>query len=95
MNHSLRAPAATRLYASGIDEQLVMEKTGHRSTEGVRSYKRTSSEQHQYISNVLSNPKQPCSELSSVLSSKPADFGLTPSITASQHILSQTINICA
>ena len=44
-NHSLRATAATRLYSSGIDEQLVMERTGHRSVEGVRSYKQTSSEQ--------------------------------------------------
>ena len=30
-NHSLRATAATRLYQAGIDEQLIMEKTGHRS----------------------------------------------------------------
>ena len=36
-NHSLRATAATRLYSSGIDEQLVMERTGHRSIEGIRS----------------------------------------------------------
>ena len=32
-NHSLRVTAATRLYDSGIDEQLVMETTGHCSTE--------------------------------------------------------------
>ena len=38
-NHSLRASAATRLYRSGIDEQLVMERTGHRSLEGVKNYK--------------------------------------------------------
>jgi len=30
-NHSLRATAASRLYASGMDEQLVMERTGHKS----------------------------------------------------------------
>ena len=41
-NHSQRATAATRLYRSGIDEQLVMERTGHCSLEGKRSYKRTS-----------------------------------------------------
>ncbi len=29
-NHSLRATAASRLYSSGVDEQLVMERTGHR-----------------------------------------------------------------
>ena len=43
-NHSLRATAATRLYQSGVDEQLVMERTGHRSLEGMRTYKRTSRE---------------------------------------------------
>ena len=30
-NHSLRTTAATRLYQSGVDEQLVMERTGERS----------------------------------------------------------------
>ena len=29
-NHSLRATSATRLYAAGTDEQLIMEQTGHR-----------------------------------------------------------------
>lgn len=41
-NHSLRATCATRLYESGIDEQLIMERTGHASVQGVRCYKRTS-----------------------------------------------------
>jgi len=41
-NHSLRTSAATRLYDAGVDEQLIMLQTGHRSTAGVRSYKRTS-----------------------------------------------------
>ena len=59
-NHSLRATAATRLYLSGIDEQLVMERTGHRSTEGVRSYKRTSSEQQEAVSDIRSGNKRPC-----------------------------------
>ena len=52
-NHSLRATAATRLYRSGIDEQLVMERTGHRSLDGVRNYKRTSDQQRQVLSDVL------------------------------------------
>lgn len=58
-NHSLRVTAATRLYQSGVDEQLIMEKTGHRSLEGVRSYKRTSDEQRESISDILSNRKVP------------------------------------
>lgn len=41
-NHSLRATCATRLYQAGVDEQIIMERTGHRSVEGVRAYKRTS-----------------------------------------------------
>ena len=32
-NHSLRVTAATRLYDSGFDEQLVLETTGHCSME--------------------------------------------------------------
>ena len=59
-NHSLRATAATRLYASGVDEQLVMERTGHRSLEGIRSYKRTTSNQKEAVSDILSNTKKHC-----------------------------------
>ena len=56
-NHSLRATAATRLYQAGVDEQLIMETTGHRSLEGVRSYKRTSENQKEVLSDVLNtNP---------------------------------------
>ena len=60
-NHSLRATAATGLYASGIDEQLVIERTGHRSVEGIRSYKRTSSEQQENASDILN--KRPCHDI--------------------------------
>ena len=52
-NHSLRATAASRLYHKGIDEQLIMERTGHRSIEGVRSYKRTHEQQQIEVSNIL------------------------------------------
>jgi hypothetical protein len=41
-NHSLRATCATRLYEAEMDEQLIMERTGHRSVAGVRCYKQTS-----------------------------------------------------
>ena len=52
-NHSLRATAATRLFHAGIDEQLIMERTGHHSVDGVRSYKRTSQQQVKVLSDVL------------------------------------------
>ena len=35
-NHSLRVTSATRLFQNGIDEQLIMSNTGHRSVDGVR-----------------------------------------------------------
>ena len=56
-NHSLRATAATHLYHNQVDEQLIMAVTGHKSTDGVRSYKRTSTEQFRDISNGLHTPK--------------------------------------
>ena len=58
-NHSLRATATSRLYRSGVDEQLVMERTGHRSIEGVRSYKRTSETQREVLSDILNMTKHP------------------------------------
>ena len=51
-NHSLRATAATRLYAAGVDEQLIAEKTGNRSN-AIRAYKRTCDEQQIKLSEIL------------------------------------------
>ena len=54
-NHSLRTTAATRLFAAGMDEQLIMLRTGHRSATGVRSYKRTTSTLKKQTSSVLND----------------------------------------
>ena len=51
-NHSLRSTAATKLYRKGVDEQIIMEITGHQSL-AVRSYKRTSDRQCKEASNCL------------------------------------------
>ncbi|XP_046584221.1 uncharacterized protein LOC124291290 [Haliotis rubra] len=51
-NHSLRATTATRLYESGLDEQLIAERTGHRSS-AIRGYKRTSEEMLQVVDDVV------------------------------------------
>ena len=64
-NQSLCVTAATRLYDSGVDEQLVIETTGHCSTEGVRTYKRTATAQCETVSDILSCAKKPCFEPSS------------------------------
>ena len=55
-NHSLRATAVTRLFQAGsTDEQLIMRMMGHRSTDGVRAYKRVSNEQFKEMSDILQN----------------------------------------
>ena len=46
---------ATRLYQAGVEEQLIMERTGHRSIEGVRNYKRTCNGQREATSDVLNS----------------------------------------
>ena len=52
-NHSLRDTAATRLFQSGADEQLIMDRTGHRSVDGIRAYKRVSEDQEKEVSSIL------------------------------------------
>jgi hypothetical protein len=52
-NHSLKATCATRLYQANVDEQMIMERTGHRSLAGVRAYKRTSNVQIENSSALL------------------------------------------
>ncbi len=78
-NHSLRVSTATRLYASGTDEQLIMERTGHRSIDGVRTYKRTAPEQQIALSDVLNGSKRPCTDHSQTQLCEPAPVPPTPS----------------
>ena len=52
-NHFLRVTTATRLFQSGADEQLIMDRTGHRSVDGIRAYKRVSEEQEKEVSSIL------------------------------------------
>ena len=35
-NHSLRASTATRLFEAGVDEQLIMLRTGHNTISGLK-----------------------------------------------------------
>ena len=78
-NHSLRATTATRLYQAGVDEQLVMERTGHRSL-GVRSYKRTSQLQQESLPGIL-NGSSPAS--STAVVPYPSELQATPSTSDS------------
>ena len=52
-NHSLRATGASELFAAGVPERIIQERTGHRSLKALRTYERTSAEQHQAVSEIL------------------------------------------
>ena len=88
-NHSLRATAATRLYQSGVDEQLVMERTGHRSLEGVRSYKRTSDTQCQALSDILNCSKKTRTDSSKETCSVPT----LPPVASSTSSIQNNIDV--
>ena len=49
--------AATSLYHQGFDEQLIKERTGHRSDDGLRAYKRTCTSLQKKVSDALQPPK--------------------------------------
>ncbi|CAC5403423.1 unnamed protein product [Mytilus coruscus] len=55
-NHSGKRTCATALYQAGIDEQQIMERTGHRSTKGVRTYKIANANTQKRVSDVLNPP---------------------------------------
>ncbi len=49
-NHSMRATSVTQMYATGVPETVIQERTGHKSLEALRVYERTNSDQHQKVS---------------------------------------------
>jgi len=52
-NHSLRATSTTRMYDAQLDEASIMQRTGHRSVNGVRAYKRHTEKLEELTSAVL------------------------------------------
>ena len=88
--HSLRATATTRPYQSGVDEQLVMERTGHRSLEGLRSYNRTCNTQREALSNILNQSKDLCPVTNSLPS-----LPKTPTTSTPHHIASASTMLTA
>ena len=54
-NHSLRATGVTDMYRAGVPEKLMLERTGHRSLDGLRAYEKSSIEQHQSVSNIMTS----------------------------------------
>ena len=54
-NHSLRATGASELFAAGVPEKIIKERTGHRSLQALHVYEHTTSLQHQAVSTILSS----------------------------------------
>ena len=84
-NHSLRATSATRLFSAGADEQLIMERTGHQSVDGVRSYKRTSNHFNEEVSDIL-NRSEKRHKSHDQSYSKPSTPSHTPITTIPSHL---------
>ena len=66
-----------------------MERTGHRSLEGIRSYKRTSDSQTEAVSDIL-NSKRPCTEVV-----PPFTTAADPEVQQAQSPMSSTTNMQA
>ena len=60
VHREFRVTSANRLFQSGMDEQLIVSRTGHRSVQGVRTYKKISDDQRQTISSVLNATTNGC-----------------------------------
>ena len=53
-NHSLRAYGVTKMFQAKVPEKLIMERSGHRSTDGVCQYERTAEGQVVDVCKALS-----------------------------------------
>jgi hypothetical protein len=52
-NHSLRVTGASALFAAGVPERVIQQRTGHRSLDGLRTYERVTEDQNIEVSNIL------------------------------------------
>ncbi len=57
-NHSLRATGATEMFQANVPEKIIQQRTGHRSHEALRTYERTTADQHRAVSTLLSSSSQ-------------------------------------
>ena len=57
-NHSLKATAATRMFASGVPEKVIAEFTGHRSSKALQVYERTTDEEVKKAGLAISNQEE-------------------------------------
>ena len=58
LNHSLRATSTTRMLDAGVAEKVIMDRTGHRSLDGLKPYARTTSRQQQQVSQAIAGDSE-------------------------------------
>ena len=80
--HSGKVTCATTLHRKNFTDQQIQERTGYQSMEALFKYKRTSSIQHQLISNALQPP--PSIAIGGSTSSQPMSSTDQPSATVSE-----------
>ena len=94
-NHSLRATAATRMFATGVPEKVIAEFTGHKSSKALQVYERTTDEQVKKAGLAISNQESmlPAKVPDDVPDIKP-DFDKVKNLpTFSGNLSGCTINI--
>ena len=52
-NHSLRATAITRMFNCGVEEKIIAETSGHKSTKALRVYEHPSEQQMKQVTSVI------------------------------------------
>ena len=52
-NHSLRATGATSMFSANVPEKIIQSRTGHRSVEALRLYKRPTVDQQRSVTQLL------------------------------------------
>ena len=52
-NHSLRATGVSDLFQAGVPDEMIQERSGQLSKDGLRQYQRTTLEQEEDVSKVL------------------------------------------
>lgn len=76
-NHSLRATGVSQMFQAGVPEKIMQERTGHRSTEALRMYERTTTTQHIGVARVLCAAKDENCAFNSSVSRAPAKESTT------------------
>ena len=61
--HDGKRTCATQLYRADVEEQEIMQITGHRSTTAIRKYKRSNDEISAKVSRVLDPPQPNVSDI--------------------------------